>query len=176
MNYFCITHRSGGACPVRARTGQFAGVAPLRSALHSNRTFTTRGLYFIDRCGGVLFPVALVTIAAYKVSLRVQSERSERLRELTPAARRRSERLRELTPAARRRGLYFIDRCGGVLFPDTLIPSAGYKASLRVQSERSGGVPPLSIRGGRCASLRSALEPNIYYSRPLLFGQKRLRQ
>ena len=36
-----------------------------------------------------------------QASLRVQSERSERLRELTPAARRRSERLRELTPAAR---------------------------------------------------------------------------
>ena len=29
---------------------QFAVVAPLRSALHSYRTFTTRGLYFIDRC------------------------------------------------------------------------------------------------------------------------------
>ena len=60
---------------------------------------TGRGLYFIDRCGGVLFPVAFVPIAAKKTSLRVQSERSERLRELTPAARRR-----ELTPAARRRG------------------------------------------------------------------------
>ena len=36
---------------VRARTGQFAGFAPLRSALHSYRTFTTRGRYFIDRCG-----------------------------------------------------------------------------------------------------------------------------
>ena len=30
---------------------QFAPVAALRSALHSYRTFTTRGLYFIDRCG-----------------------------------------------------------------------------------------------------------------------------
>ena len=49
------------------------------------------------RARTVLFPVTLVTIAGYKVSLRVQSERSERLR--------------ELTPAARRRGLYFIDRC-----------------------------------------------------------------
>ena len=49
----------------------------------------------------------------------------------------RSERLRELTPAARRRGLYFIDRCGGVLFPVALIPGVGYKDSLRVQSERS---------------------------------------
>ena len=47
------------------------------------------------RAAGVLFPVTLVTIAGYKASLRVQSERSERLRELTPAARRRSERLRE---------------------------------------------------------------------------------
>ena len=55
--------------------------------------------------------MALVPIAAKKTSLRVQSERSERLRELTPAARRReltpaarrrSERLGELTPAARR--------------------------------------------------------------------------
>ena len=36
--------------------------------------------------------------AGYKAALRVQSERSERLR--------------ELTPAARRRGLYFVDRCG----------------------------------------------------------------
>ena len=26
---------------------QFAGVAPLRSALHSYQTFTTRGLYFM---------------------------------------------------------------------------------------------------------------------------------
>ena len=43
-----------------------------------------------------MFPVALATGAGYKVFLRVQSERSERLRELTPAARRRSERLREL--------------------------------------------------------------------------------
>ena len=36
------------------------------------------------------------------------------------------------------------------------------------------GVPPVSIRGGRCASLRSALIPNIHYSRSLLFWQKRL--
>ena len=33
----------------------------------------------------------------------MQSERSERLRELTPAARRRSERLRELPSAGARR-------------------------------------------------------------------------
>ena len=101
------SERSGGVPPVRARTGQFAGVAPLRSALHSNRTFITRGLYFIDRCGGVLFPVALT-------------------------------------------------------------PGAGYKAALRVQSERIGGVPPLSIRAGRSTSFRSALEPNIHYSRSIL--------
>ena len=37
-----------------------------------------------------MFPVALVTIAAYKVSLRVQSERSERLRELPSAGTHRS--------------------------------------------------------------------------------------
>ena len=72
-------------------------------------------------------------IAGNKVSLRVQSERSERLR--------------ELTPAARRRGRYFIDRCAG------------------------GACPHWAIRGGRCATLRSALEPNIYYSRSLLFGR-----
>ena len=97
--------RSVGVSPVRARTGQFAGVAPLRSALHSYRTFTTRGLYFIDRLhsyrtfttrglyfidryAGVLFPDTLIPNAAYEVSLRVRSERSKRLRELTPAARR----------------------------------------------------------------------------------------
>ena len=80
--------RSVGVSPVRARTGQFAGVAPLRSALHSYRTFTTRGLYFIDRYAGVLFPDTLIPNAAYEVSLRVRSERSKRLRELTPAARR----------------------------------------------------------------------------------------
>ena len=48
------------------------------------------------------------------------------------------------------------------------ITIAGYKAFLRVQSERSGGVPPLSIRAGRSTSFRSALEPNIHYSRSLL--------
>ena len=51
------------------------------------------------------------------------------------------------------------------------IQNAGYKASLRVQSERSGGVPPLSIRDGRSTSFRSALEPNIYYSRSLLIDR-----
>ena len=59
QNYFTLTFFTG-VPPVRARTGQFAaeclrcqfaGVAPLRSALHSYRTFTTRGRYFIDRCG-----------------------------------------------------------------------------------------------------------------------------
>ena len=35
-----------------------------------------------------------------------------------------------------------IDRCAGVLFPAALTPGAGYKVFLRVQSERSGGVPP----------------------------------
>ena len=61
---FYVWVRHTGACtprvlPTGARTGQFAGVpawaipgvAALRSALHSNRTFTTRGLYFIDRLG-----------------------------------------------------------------------------------------------------------------------------
>ena len=52
--FYCrtiFTVQARNCVPVRARTGQFAPVAPLRSALHSNRTFTTRGLYFIDRCG-----------------------------------------------------------------------------------------------------------------------------
>ena len=72
-----------------------------------------------------MFPVALVTIAAYEAALRVQSERSERLRELTPAARRR-----ELPSAG-------THRARTVLFPATFIQNAGYKVSLRVQSERS---------------------------------------
>ena len=44
-----------GVPPVRARTGQFAGFAPLRSALHSNRTFITRGRYLLT--GAVLLNV-----------------------------------------------------------------------------------------------------------------------
>ena len=84
--------------------------------------------------------MALVTIAAYKVSLRVQSERSERLR--------------ELTPAARRRGLYFIDRCGGVMFPVALVTIAAYKVSLRVQSERSERLRELTAQ-----ALRRELTP-----------------
>ncbi len=59
----------------------------------------------------------------------------------------RSERLRELTPAARRRGLYFIDRCGGVLFPVALVTIAAYEASLRVQSERSERLRELPSAG-----------------------------
>ena len=117
MNFPYEYRVSGAAECLRC---QFAPVAPLRSALHSYRsfttrglylidTFTTRGLYLIDRCSfdsvvlqvypmrnyhfrhtGVLFPVTLVTIAGYKVSLRVQSERSERLRELPSAGTHRS--------------------------------------------------------------------------------------
>ena len=67
------------------RRCQFAPVAPLRSALHSYRTFTTRGRYFFGISGIVLFPAAFIQIAAYKAFLRVQSERSERLRELPSA-------------------------------------------------------------------------------------------
>ena len=46
------------------------------------------------RARTVLFPAAFIQNAGYKVSLRVQSERSERLRELTPAARRRIQNIR----------------------------------------------------------------------------------
>ena len=73
-----------------------------------------------------------------------------------------------LEPNIRNSRSLLIDSCPCVLFPDTLIPGAAYEASLRVQSERSGGVPPLSIRGVRSTPFRSALEPNIYYSRSLL--------
>ena len=65
----------------------------------------------------------------------------------------RSERLRELTPAARRRGLYFIDRCAGVLLPAALTPGAGYKAALRVQSERSERLRELTPAARRSRSL-----------------------
>ena len=58
-------HRTPAAECLRC---QFAAVAPLRAALHSNRTFVARGLYFIDRCAGVLFPVALTPGAGYKAS------------------------------------------------------------------------------------------------------------
>ena len=52
--FYCrtiFTVQARNCAPVRARTGQFAPVASLRSALHSNRTFITRGRYFIDKCG-----------------------------------------------------------------------------------------------------------------------------
>ena len=42
--------RSVSALRAECLRSQFAPVAPLRSALHSNRTFITRGLYFIDSC------------------------------------------------------------------------------------------------------------------------------
>ena len=58
---------------------------------------------------------------------------------------------RELTPAARRRGLYLIDSYGtaGVLFPAAFVPDAAYKASLRVQSERSERLRELPSAGAR---------------------------
>ncbi len=87
------------------------------------------------RHAGVMFPAAFIQSAAYEASLRVQSERSERLRELTPAARRRSERLRELTAEALRRELTPAARWRSV--PRCFFQSAAYEASLRVQSERS---------------------------------------
>ena len=68
---------AGGAVPaLSARGGRCAS---LRSALIPNIR-NSRSL-LIDRCGGVLFPVALTPIAAYEAFSRVQSERSERLRE-----------------------------------------------------------------------------------------------
>ena len=89
--FYCrtiFTVQARNCVPVRARTGQFAPVASLRSALHSYRTFTTRGLYLIDRCSfdsvvlqvypmrnyhfrhaGVLFPATFVQNAGYKASL-----------------------------------------------------------------------------------------------------------
>ncbi len=66
-----------GVPPVRAPKGTsygrphwaVAGVAALRSALHPNRTFTTRGHYFVDRHAGVMFPAAFIQSAAYEASL-----------------------------------------------------------------------------------------------------------
>ncbi len=88
-----------------------------------------------------------ITIAGNKVFLRVQSERSERLRELRAQALRR------------RRGLYFIDRCGGVLFPADLITIAAYEAALRVQSERSERLRELRAQALRRRRSRCAAKP-----------------
>ena len=67
-----------GACPHWAiRAGRST---PFRSALEPNIHYSRSLLY--DRCGGVMFPVAFIQSAGNKVFLRVQSERSERLREL----------------------------------------------------------------------------------------------
>jgi len=86
-------------------------------------------------------------IAAYEASFRVQSERSERLRELTPAARRRSERLRELRAQAlrplKRLDLNF-PFCSLRLFSER-----GLQASFRVQSERSERLRELTAQALR---------------------------
>ena len=86
---------------------QFAPVAALRSALHSYRTFITRGLYLISRCG---FDSDV---------LQVYPMRNYHFRH---AGRRQTERAYTIT-------------------------IAGNKVFFRVQSERSAGVPPVSIRG-----------------------------
>ncbi len=96
----------GGVPPVRARTGQFAPVASLRSALHSDRTFIIRGLYLIYRCGFDSDVLQLYPMRNYNFRF-----------------------------------------------------AASFRFCL------AGGVPPLSIRGGRSTSFRSALIPIIHYSR-----------
>ena len=83
-----------------------------------------------------MFPAAFIQNAAYEATLRVQSERSERLRELTPAARRRSERLRELTPAARRRSERLRE-----------LPSAGTHRCL-TKREENGIIEYIKKQGG----------------------------
>ena len=42
-------HKDSAAGAAECLRCQFAGVAALRSALHSYRTFVTRGRYFVDR-------------------------------------------------------------------------------------------------------------------------------
>ena len=77
-----------GACPHWAVRG--VRCATLRSALIPNIR-NSRSL-LIDRRAGVLFPTALAQSAGYKAFLRVQSERSERLRELPSAGTHRGSR------------------------------------------------------------------------------------
>ena len=69
---FYINWRCGGVPPLSIRAGRST---PFRSALIPN-IYYSRSL-LIDRCGGVMFPADSLTIAACKVSLRVQSERSK---------------------------------------------------------------------------------------------------
>ena len=153
-----IDVRCGKATAAECLRSQFAAVAPLRSALHSYRTFVTRGLYLIDRCGfdsdvlqvypmrdynfrhaGVLFPAALITVAANKVSLRVQSERSERLRELPSAGTHRR-------------------RC-------CLICYRPFQGTYHAETGAARQAPPILFRGGRNCSTgqwRYRLSAGIY--------------
>ena len=140
---------------------------PFRSALEPNIR-NSRSL-LIDSCAGVLFHDTLIPGAAYEASLRVQSERSGGVPPLSIRGVRSTPFRSALEPNIHYSRSLLIDRCGGVLFPVALVTIATYKVFLRVQSERSGGVPPLSIRGVRSTSFRSALIPNIYYSRSLLY-------
>ena len=65
-----------------------------------------------------------------------------------------------------------------VMFPSAFIQNAGYKVSLRVQSERSGACPHWAIRGGRFAfgsalhSYRTFITRGLY----LLTGAARRRR
>ena len=70
--------------------------------------------------------ISVTPIAAYKAALRVQSERSERLRELPSAGTHR-----ELTPAARRRGLYFLAESS--LLNEAVNVSTGEPFSTKIQ-------------------------------------------
>ena len=69
------------------------------------------------------------------------------------------------------RGLYYFGRSGFDSDVLQVYPMCNYYfrfvAALRFCL--AGGVPPLSIRAGRSTPFRSALIPNIHYSRYLLF-------
>ena len=68
---------------VRARTGQFAGFAPLRSALHSYRTFITRGRY-------LLTGAALLNVECGKWNLELLSHSASLRRSASAVNSRRS--------------------------------------------------------------------------------------
>ena len=57
----------------------------------------------------------------------------------------------------------WLRRLSDLLDPDLVIFSES--------KGNTAGVPPVSIRGGRSTSFRSALEPNIHYSRSLLIDR-----
>ena len=184
----------GGVPPLSIRGGRST---PFRSALIPNIHYSRSLL--IDRCGGVpplsirggrSTPFRSALIPNIRNSRSLLIDRCGGVPPLSIRAGRSTPFRSALIPNIRNSRSLLIDRCSfdsdvmqvypmrnyhfrhtGVLFPVAFIQNAGNKASLRVQSERSGGVPPLSIRAGRSTPFRSALIPNIHYSRSLLIDR-----